>query len=120
MRAIDVVILNSQLTGALETGTALPFNSFEAIAAQTAYSNICYNDNAIEDSGVIIEVTFDNELSLVCRLKLHRNGQLNLQDYVGQLMADLDDRMLDPENDEDVESLIELTDTLTQLNFTVH
>jgi len=120
MQATEVVILDSQLTGGLEAGNALPFNIFESIAAQTAYSTVCYDEDAIKNTGVIIEVNFDNALSMVCRLKLHRNGQFGIQDFVGQLMADLDDRMLDPEDDEDIENLLELTDTLTQLDFTVH
>ena len=120
MQATEVVILDSPLTGGLEAGTSLPFATFESIAAQTAYSNICYDDDEIKGTGVIVEVNFDNELSMVCRLKLHRDGQFGVQDFVGQLLADLDDRMVDPEEEEDLENLIELSSTLNKLNFTIH
>ena len=101
MQATEVVILDSSLTGGLKAGISLPFNTFETLASNTAYSNVCYNEEEINDTGVIIEVNFDNELSMVCRLKLHRDGQFGIQDFVGQLMVHLDDRMIDPEEEED-------------------
>lgn len=86
----NILILDSPYKGALQEGNTLSLNSFDLIAAQTAYSCLCSDEEAIEDSTVVVQLGTDkDEYSFICKLSLHKTGEFGVKDFLSCLLSEI-------------------------------